>query len=190
MPALGGLSAQDIVSIAAAGVMGLSALFIVITLLRPNPPAPGPLWAAVAVIGIATVVQLGTKYMELVVTAHDRVSVTLAPNPKSFAEYLPNDSGAPITARPKIWLARGDVRCNPNSSAYDGTAPCLYFDKEFPLDDRQETIYVSVEDAMAELRDRVLRLTAVTRAAAATQIATSGPGASRPSPIGDNTSPQ
>lgn len=188
MPALGGFTAQDIVSFAAAGVMGLSALFIVATLLRPTPPASGPIWAAVAVIAIATIVQLGSKYMDLMVTAHDRISITLAPNPKLFAQYLPDEAGAPITAKPKLWLARGDPRCNPNANAYDASVHCLSFEQEFPLDDRQETVYVSVEDAMAELRDRVLKLTAVTRAAAATQL--SPAVSARPSPIGDNSTPQ
>lgn len=184
MTGLGSLSAQDIVSIAAAGVMGLSALFIVITLVRPNPPATGPLWAAVAVIGIATIVQLGSKYMELMVRAHDHVSITLKPSPKSFALYLPADVGAPLKAKPVLWLSQGDSRCNPNTSAYDGGATCPAFEQAFALDGQQETIYISVEDAMNELRDRVLRLTAVTRTAP--QISASNRGAKQSPPIGDD----
>jgi hypothetical protein len=191
MNALTGLTAQDIATIAAAGVMGLAAVFIVITLLRPNPPAPMTLWAAVAVILIATIVQIGTKWMDIVLTAHNKISVTLAPDPKDFSRILPDDLGAPLVARPRLWLSTGKAICNPNSGAFDSKASdCLSFTQQFQLHDSQETIYVSVEDAMAELRDRVIKLTAVTRATAIAQLAASNNSPGRSSPIGDNSAAQ
>ena len=189
MNALTGLSAQDIATIAASGVMGLAAVFIVITLLRPNPPAPMTLWAAIVVILLATVVQIGTKWLDLGYTAHNQVAVILTPADLSaFEGILPelDSGGAP---QPRLWLSNGNARCNPNSNSFDAKAPdCLTFSQQFRLDANQETINISMLQAMQLLQQRVLKLTAVTRAAAIQQLSARTDSAKGSSPIGEDTS--
>ncbi|MGH9642189.1 MAG: hypothetical protein ACRD3Q_07155 [Terriglobales bacterium] len=156
--------AEDIVRIASSGVMGVSTLFIVATLMRRSPPAAAALWAAVVVILLATVVQLGTQYMTLRVTAHDRISVALSPDPKEYGHFLPNYNGGTLLARPRLWLSHGEPRCNPHNPEYDGTASCLTFEQAFFLNDHEDTINVSVDDALLELRERVSKLSAINSA--------------------------
>jgi len=188
MSELTGLSAQDIATIAASGVMGLAAVFIVITLLRPNAPAPPTLWAAIGVILIATVVQIGTKWLDLGYTAHNQVAVILTPADLSaFQGILPDldPSGVP---QPRLWLSNGNARCNPNSSSFDPKAPdCLSFSQQFKLDANQETINISMLQAIELLQQHVLKLTAVTRATAIQQLSATSASGKGSSPIGEDS---
>jgi hypothetical protein len=182
-----GLTAQDFVTIASGGVMALAAVFLVAVLLIRGGGVPTPtLVASIAVILIGALVQLGGRYLDLIAHARTRVSVSLIPEPSSFGLYFGANDGAPLRSRAKLWLATSSDKCIPDSGHYDDKeASCPRFSKLFEIRDVQDTIHVSVQDAMDEMRARVLK------ASAASSVCLAPPTRPTPngteSPIGDDS---
>jgi hypothetical protein len=153
------MTGQEIAAIASSGVMGLATLFLLL-LLSKERRAPGAhIFAAVAVIVLGAVVQLTTLYFEKIASFQAQVRVELTPTATQFPLYLPPEIGAPMKARPRVWLSNTNVKCR-QVAADD----CPDFSKKLILASGGDTIYVSVDEAMQEMRDRILRLTATTRA--------------------------
>lgn len=175
------LTARDISSIASAGVAGLAVLLLLVLFAKSKPPPPRVLWTSLTVIGLAALVQVATIYINTVMKA--RVTVTLSPTVSGIASFLPSTAGAPLLSPPRLWVSTGDPKCDRAGQAYDPHATgCLAFAQSFALDSVQEQIFVSVDDVVEELRDRIQLLTSVNTAIGAGGTANS-PGQQ---PIGEN----
>lgn len=165
--------------------MGVAVLVLLVLFVSGKTPSSAQLWITVVVITLAAVVQLATTYMNTFTKA--RISVTLSPAASGLANFLPAAAGAPLKASPRLWVNTGAPQCNPYSSAYDPRANgCLAFAQSFVLDAPAEDIYVSVDDVMQELRDRVLRLESVNLAVISAQVGATGAGAAGPAPIAED----
>jgi len=173
MTAPTGFTAQDITTIASAGVAGVAVLFLLVLFSKSKPPPPRVLWTALTVIGLAAAVQVGTIYINTFMKAH--ITVTLSPTVSGMAGFLPSNAGAPLVSSPRLWVSTGDPKCDWAGPAYDPRASdCLAFAQSFAIDSPQEQIFVSVDDVMQELRQRVLLLKSVNTAIGAAAASSAG----------------
>ncbi|QBB69461.1 hypothetical protein ELE36_03200 [Pseudolysobacter antarcticus] len=152
------MSANDIVAIASAGVMGLAALVVVGTLFRPKAPQARVLWMCIAVLLLGAVVQLADKWMQYFVNGKHFLTVNITPTPSTFSYFISNEESGGLQSKPYIWLAGGPSQCVPNQSGYDPAyKDCPGFDQTFPLLSNSDVIDVSVEAIMVELHGRLLK---------------------------------
>jgi hypothetical protein len=114
------------------------------------------------VVLIGAVVQVWSLY----VATHPSLQIELSPMPSQFSLYLPDELGEPLQARPRLWLSSSNVKCNANSSRFDAAAQdCPSFSERLSIGNGGETVYISVNDAMEEMRRRLIRVTAASVAA-------------------------
>ena len=169
-------SFHDIVTLASAGFMGLAAATIVALMFFNRTPPTQVLVTTILVILIGASAQLLDKYMGYFVKVDHWVSVNIQPSPSTFGVYVLGDDSqqADLHNKPYIWLAAGPPNCQPGEDLYDGKG-CPSFGRTFPLLSNTDTINVSVEAIMKELRGRLNDLTLRLKKAqiAGSQLATS-----------------
>lgn len=146
-----------------------------LALFKENMPTR-TLWACIFVISLGVLVQLAPEGLKAFVAIRKpastptEVTITMSPEPELFYLFMPVGGGGKLKTKPLLWLSNGDEKCNPHSPTFDPTySACLIFTKSFTLLG-QQSINVSVEGALSEMRDRLLKLESTNQQQVVTEI--------------------